>query len=170
MRTKDGQKLSFMMYAASGFKLNEGYMAVLQQNWKDIGVEMVPQFEEFSAFVTRLSKTFDFQAFLVGFAWDVDPDQTAMWHSKQHEAGFNAFSYSNPKVDELLAQGVRLLDQEQRKQICLGMQNLVLADAPALITDFPKGLAGVNKRVRNLIPNAVTITANAYQWYVTDGK
>lgn len=170
IRAKDGQKLSFSMYTYSGDKTIEGYMTVFQQNWKDIGVEMNPQFEEFSAFVTRLTKTFDFQMFLVGFSWGVDPDQQTMWDSKQHGAGFNLYDYKNPKVDDLLAQGLTTLDQEKRKQIYLDMQNLVLADAPALITDFPKALAGVNKRVKNYIPNAVSTTINAYQWYVTDGK
>jgi peptide/nickel transport system substrate-binding protein len=170
IRTKGGQKLSFTMYTNSGNKTREGYLTVYQQNWKDIGVEMKPQFEEFSTFVTRLTKTFDFQTFHVGFSWGVDPDQQTMWDSKQHGAGFNLFSYSNPKVDDLLAQGLHTVDQAKRKQIYLDMQNLVLADAPALITDFPKALVGINKRVKNLIPNAVSITGNAHQWYVTNGK
>ncbi len=170
IRAKDGQKLSFSMYTYSGDKTIEGYMTVFQQNWKDIGVEMTPQFEEFSTFVTRLTKTFDFQAFLVGFAWGVDPDQQTMWDSKQYGAGFNLYNYSNPKVDELLTRGLKTLDQEERKQIYLEMQNQVVADAPALITDFPKALAGVNKRVKNYIPNAVGTSLYAYQWYVTDGK
>ncbi|GAC1546200.1 MAG: peptide-binding protein [Herpetosiphon sp.] len=170
IRAKDGNKLAFTMYTYSGDKTIEGYMTVFQQNWKDLGVEMTPQYEEFSAFVTRITKTFDFQAFMVGFSWGVDPDQQTMWDSKQHGAGFNIFNYSNPKVDELLDQGLKTLDQEKRKQIYLEMQNIILADAPALITDFPKALAGVNKRVGNLIPNAVNVTAFAHQWYVTDGK
>src|SRR5262245_11697445 len=170
IREKDGQKLSFTMYTFSGDKTIEGYMSVFQQNWKDIGVEMTPQFEEFSAFVTRLTKTFDFQAFLVGFQWGVDPDQQTMWDSKQHGPGFNLYNYSNPKVDDLLDKALHTLDKAERTDLYVQAQNLILADAPALITDFPKTLAGVSTRVKNLIPNAVAVAANAYQWYVTDGK
>jgi peptide/nickel transport system substrate-binding protein len=170
IRAKDGKKLSFSMYAQGGNKTAEGYMSVFQDNWKEIGVEMKPIFEEFSQFVTRLTQSFDFEAFLVGFSWSTDPDQQTMWDSKQHGPGFNLYSYSNPKVDELLLQGLRTLDQEKRKQIYVDMQNLVLADAPAFVTDFPKTLATVNKRVKNLVPNAVSIPLNAHQWYVTDGK
>jgi peptide/nickel transport system substrate-binding protein len=170
IREKDGQKLAFQMYATGGDKTVEGYMSVYQQNWKDIGVDMTPQFEEFSAFVTRLTKTFDFIMFMVGFSWGIDPDQQTMWDSKQHGPGFNLYNYSNPKVDELLEKALHVLDKEQRKELYLQMQNLVLADAPALISDFPKTLAGVNKRVKNLIPNAVTVTGNSHQWFVTDGK
>jgi peptide/nickel transport system substrate-binding protein len=170
IREKDGNKLSFTMYTFSGDKTIEGYMSVFQQNWKDIGVEMTPQFEEFSAFVTRLTKTFDFQAFLVGFQWNVDPDQQTMWDSKQHGPGFNLYNYSNPQVDELLDKALHTLDKAERTDLYTQAQNLIMADAPALITDFPKTLAGVNTRVKNLIPNAVNVTGNAYQWYVTDGK
>jgi peptide/nickel transport system substrate-binding protein len=170
IRAKGSQKLSFSMYAQGGNKTAEGYMNVFQDNWQSIGVEMKPIYEEFSQFVTRLTQSFDFEAFLVGFSWGVDPDQQTMWDSKQHGPGFNLYAYKNPKVDDLLLQGIRTLDQEKRKQIYIDMQNLVLADAPAFITDFPKTLATVAKRVKNLVPNAVSITINAHQWYVTDGK
>jgi len=171
---KDGKKLSFTMNFQSGDKIVEGYASVFQDNWKDIGVEMKPAFEEFSQFVTRITKTFDFETFFVGFSWGVDPDQQTMWDSKQHGPGFNLYSYKNDKVDQLLSDGLHTLDQEKRKQIYLDMQNIVVADAPALITDFPKIIYGVNKRVKNFVPSAVVTTQNAYlngyQWYVTDGK
>ncbi|MFL5803941.1 MAG: ABC transporter substrate-binding protein [Roseiflexaceae bacterium] len=170
VREKDGQKLAFTLNTFSGNKTIDGIVSVFQQNWKDIGVAMTPQSEEFSAFVTRLTKTFDFQTFLVGFFWGVDPDQQTMWDSKQHGPGFNLYDYSNPKVDELFEQALHTLDKEKRKDLYVQVQNLILADAPALIIDFPKNLSGVNKRVKNLIPNAVNVPVNSYQWYVTDGK
>lgn len=172
VREKDGQKLAFEMYTYSGDKVIEGYASVFQENWKAIGVEMTPKYEEFSAFVTRLTKTFDFQTFLVGFNWNVDPDQQTMWDTKQHGPGFNLYSYSNPKVDDLLEKALRTLDKAQRTEYYVEAQNLILADAPALIIDFPKRLWGVSNRLKNFIPNAVSFAAtwNAYQWYVTDGK
>jgi len=170
IRAKDGKKLSFSMWTNSGNKTRENYLLVLQDAWKAIGVEMKPQFEEFSVYLDRINKNFDFEMFLVGFSWGTDPDQQTMWDSKQHGSGFNSYNYNNPKVDQLLADGLHTLDQEKRKAIYLDMQNAVLADAPAMVSDFPKGIVAVNKRVKNRIPNAVSTTFNAHQWYVTDGK
>jgi peptide/nickel transport system substrate-binding protein len=172
MRAKDGTPLAFEMYTYSGDKTIEGYASVFQENWQAIGVTMTPKYEEFSAFVTRLTKTFDFQAFLVGFFWNVDPDQQTMWDTKQYGPGFNLYNYSNPKVDDLLEKALRTLDKAERTQDYVDAQNLILADAPALIIDFPKDIWGVSKRLKNFIPNAVSFAAtwNAYQWYVTDGK
>jgi len=170
IRAKDGKRLSFSMWTNSGNKTRENYLLVLQDAWKAIGVEMKPQFEEFSVYLDRINKNFDFEMFLVGFSWGTDPDQQTMWDSKQHGSGFNSYNYNNPKVDQLLADGLHTLDQEKRKAIYLDMQNAVLADAPAMVSDFPKGIVAVNKRVKNRIPNAVSTTFNAHQWYVTDGK
>jgi peptide/nickel transport system substrate-binding protein len=172
IRAKDGKRMSFSMWTNSGNKTRENYLLVLQESWKAIGVEMKPQFEEFSVYLDRINKTFDFEMFLVGFSWGTDPDQQTMWDTKSRGAGFNSYSYSNPKVDQLLNDGLHTLDQEKRKQIYLDMQNQVVADAPALVSDFPKGIIGVNKRVKNRIPNGVAGSDrnNAHQWYVTDGK
>jgi len=172
IRAKGGQKLSFSMWTNSGNKVRENYLLVLQEGWKAIGVEMKPQTEEFSVYLDRINKNFDFDMFLVGFSWGVDPDQTTMWDSMQHGGGFNSYHYSNPMVDMLLDQGLHVLDQDKRKQIYLDMQNRIIADAPALVSDFPQGLAAINKRVKNRIPNGVAGSDrnNAHQWYVTDGK
>jgi len=170
IRAKDGKRLSFSMWTNSGNKTRENYLLVLQDAWKAIGVEMKPQFEEFSVYLDRINKNFDFEMFLGGFSWGTDPDQQTMWDTKQHGPGFNKYSYSNPKVDQLFNDGLHTLDQEKRKQIYIEAQNLILADAPALISDFPKGIIGLTKRVKNRIPNAVSTTFNAHQWYVTDGK
>jgi len=147
-------------------------MGVFQENWKDIGVEMMPQYEDFSVFVNRIAKTHDFEMFYEGFAFNSDPDQTARWSSKQYPTGLNYGGYKNDKVDMLLDQGTHTLDREKRTQIYVDIQNQIAADCPALVTDFPKALTGVNKRLKNYIPNAVFTASSwdAYQWYVTDGK
>ncbi len=174
IRAKDGKRFSFSMWTNAGNKTREGYLLVLQEGWKNIGVEMKPQFEEFSVYLDRINKNFDFEMFLVGFSWGVDPDQTTMWDSSQHGPGFNSYGYKSDKVDQLLAQGKNVAGctNDARKQIYVDMQNQVINDAPALVSDFPKGIIALNKRIKNRIPNGVGggDRFNSYQWYVTDGK
>jgi len=170
MREKDGKKLSFTLLASSGDKVTEGTVSVFQENWKNIGVEMKPQFEEFSNLVTRVAKNFDFEVFLLGFNQSVDPDQQTFFDSKQHGSGFNRVDYKNPKVDQLLNDALHTLDREKRKQLYIDAQNQIVADVPVLVIYFSKGIVGVNKRVKNRIPNAVTTFNVSHLWYVTDGK
>jgi peptide/nickel transport system substrate-binding protein len=171
IRAKEGRRLAFTCYAPSGDKAKERALTVFQENWKAVGVAMTPQYEEYSTFISRISSAFDYELFYHDLAsWVVgDPNQQIMFDSNQ-KGGFNWMSYRNPQVDALDAEALKTLDREKRRPLYLEVQNLVLADAPVFVTDFPKGITGVNTRVKNRIPDAAPRTSNAHQWYVTDGK
>lgn len=171
VRAKDGKRLAFTMRTYTDVTA-DAYMAVFQENWKDIGVEMTPQSEDFNIFVSRLAKTHDFEAFWEGFSYGVDPDIQARFDSKQFPSGLNYGAYKNPQVDTALDQALHVLDRAKRTDLYVQAQNLIAADCPVLVTDFPKTIVGINKRVKNYIPTGLS-GANRYaahQWYVTDGK
>ncbi len=170
IRAKDGKRLAFTLWTNAGNRIREQYITVMQAQWKNIGVEATPKTEEWNAFLTRIDETKDFEVYLVGFSWDVDPDQTTMWATESYEGGFNSGKYSNPKVDQLLAQGLSELDREKRKQIYLEMQNIIMDEVPNFIIDFPQALAAVSKRVHNLRPNAIFTRWNTETWWVEDGR
>ncbi len=170
IRAKDGKKLAFTLYTVSGSTSAAGHVQVVQEALKNIGVQMDVRYEEAPLVVARAQKSFDYDMFFFGLTTSPDPDQTRYWASNQHGPGANYYGYNNPKVDDLLMQGARTLDVEKRKQIYADMQNIIVADAPAFVSHFQKGLVAINKRVKNFIPNAVYPNFNAHQWYVTDGK
>ncbi|HVB65573.1 MAG TPA: ABC transporter substrate-binding protein [Nitrolancea sp.] len=166
VRAKDGVRLSFKLYSNSGNDVNASYMAVMQQAWKAIGVDCTPEQEEWNSLLERLTSTRDFDMFLIGFSWGVDPDQSTMWATAAYEGGLNVNKYSNPQVDDLLQQGLKETAMPTRKQIYTQMQNIIVDDLPSAIIDFPKSIAAYNKRVHNLFPNAVDDRWNAHQWWV----
>ncbi|MCM8749546.1 peptide-binding protein [Thermomicrobiaceae bacterium CFH 74404] len=166
IRQKNGQRLAFTIYTNAGNKIREQYVAVFQEQWRQIGVECTPQTEEWNAFLDRITGTKDFEMFLVGFSWGVDPDQSTMWKCSAYEGGFNMNKYCNPEVDQLLDEALRTTDQEQRKELYTQMQNILMEDLPSAILDFPQALSVVNKRVHNLFPNDVDDRYNAHQWWV----
>jgi len=166
IRQKNGKRLSFTVYTNAGNKIREQYVAVFQEQWKKIGVECKPQTEEWNAFLNRITGSKDFEMFLVGFVWDVDPDQSTMWKSSAYEGGFNMNKYSNPQVDQLLDEAIKTTDVQKRKELYTQMQNIIMEDLPNAILDFPQAIAVVNKRVHNLFPNAVDDRFNAHQWWV----
>jgi peptide/nickel transport system substrate-binding protein len=171
VRAKDGKRLSFTLRTYTDVTAN-AYMAVFQENWKDIGVEMTPQSEDFNVFVSRLAKTHDFEAFWEGFSYGVDPDIQVRFDTKQFPTGLNYGAYSNPQVDTALDQALHVLDRAKRTDLYVQAQVQIAMDCPVLVTDFPKTIIGVNKRVKNYIATGLS-GANryaAYQWYVTDGK
>ncbi len=71
----------------------------------------------------------EYQALLVAHQIAADPDQYTMWHSTQ--TGSNITKLTNPKIDKLLEDGRRTLDQDQRKDIYFDFQRFLLEESPA---------------------------------------
>jgi len=170
IRAKDGKKLQFTLWTGNINKVFGQLITVMQQQWKAIGVDATPKIEEWNAFLSRITETHDFEMFLVGFSWGVDPDQTTMWASQSYNGGFNMGKYANTQVDQFLAQGLTELDTAKRKALYVQMQNILMDELPNVVLAFPQVLASVNKRVKNFYPNAVNIRWNIEKVWVTDGK
>ncbi len=170
IRAKDGQRLAFTLWTNAGNNVRQQYVTVMQQQWRAIGVDASPKTEEWTAFLSRINDTRDFEMYLSGFAFGVDPDQTTFWTTDAYTGGFNRAKYSNPRVDELFARALSELDRERRRQLYIEVQNIIMEDLPQLVVDFPQGLAAVNKRVHNLKPNAINTRWASHTWWVEDGR
>jgi peptide/nickel transport system substrate-binding protein len=164
IRERDGERFSFEIHTNAGNEIREQYVTVMQEQWREIGVECTPQTEEWNAFLERLDAQ-DFDIALLGFSWGVEPHQETMWHT---DGGFNDNNYSNPEVDDLLDQGLATTDQDERIEIYTEMQNILMEDLPTVILDFPQGIQGVNVRCHNVFPNAVSLPINAHEWWVDE--
>jgi peptide/nickel transport system substrate-binding protein len=170
IREKNGKKLAFTIYTNAGNQVRQAFVTAMQQQWKDVGVQATPKTEEWNAFLNRITKSKDFDIFLVGFSWGPDPDESTMWTTESQKGGFNMNSYSNPQVDKLLLDAVKEVNQDKRKALYHEVDKLVLEDLPSPIMIFDKALVGVNKRVQNLDPNAFNTRYNVETWTVTDGR
>jgi peptide/nickel transport system substrate-binding protein len=131
--------------------VRENLLVVLQQQWKDVGIDATPKYVDFNkVLVPAITDTRNFDMFMVGFIWNPDPDQSALWHSRNAVAGgFNGMQYKNPDMDKVLDDAVATLDQGKRKQLYFKMQQILAEDQPAPILTFPNGILGLNKRVQN---------------------
>lgn len=89
-------------------------------SWTELGVKTTVK--------VATSPPAEFQALLVGQEIPADPDQYALWHSTQPT---NISRYSDFRVDKLLEEGRKTLDQEKRTEIYRDFQRFLLEDAPA---------------------------------------
>ena len=89
-----------------------------------------------------------------------------MWSCDSYGVGFNIVKYCNPEVDELLSQALSELDRERRIELYTEFQNVLLADLPMAVTDFPQGLAPVSNLIHNLYPNSQNTLFNVETWWI----
>jgi len=151
IRAKGGQKLSFTMITNAGNKVRENSLVAMQDAWKQIGVDATPKLITFPQLVAQITNDRSYDVFLVGFSWSAEPDQSALWHSRNTApGGFNGFSYKSSAMDKILDDAVATLDQNKRKQLYFQMQDILNDEVPAPILVFNKGIWGINKRVQGM--------------------
>lgn len=89
-------------------------------SWAELGVKTTVR--------VATSPPTEFQALLIGQEIPVDPDQYTLWHSTQPT---NISRFSDFRIDKLLEEGRKTLDQEKRMEIYRDFQRFLLEDAPA---------------------------------------
>jgi peptide/nickel transport system substrate-binding protein len=175
IRSKNGVRFSFEINTNTGNKVRENLIQVMQQQWKEIGVEATPRPIAFQTLVTQLRSTHTFQVILLGIAnSDTDPDQSTLWSTKGiGSGGLNGMQYKNPEVDRLCADALTTTDRAKRKPLYYKLQNILADDLPAPILLNPNYVWGINNRVKSFNVG----TYNDYQgrpWmkdtFVSDGK
>ncbi len=174
IRAKDGLPLKFEMHTNAGNKQRESLLQVMQQSWKDIGVDATPKLIQFPQLVTEIVSTRTFDMFLVGFSWGQDPDEAPLFHSRNTiPGGFNGADFKNPDVDAALDGALATLDQNKRKQLYYQFQDIMSDQVPAPILMFNVGIWATSKRVMGADFGTYNQFGNR-PWinkvWVTDGK
>lgn len=94
--------------------------------WKNIGIDT--KIEEVDSMPNN------YQIFLGDFNIPKDPDQYTLWHSDGPD---NITHYKNLRIDKLLEDGRKTVNEKQRKTIYDEFQKFLLEDAPATFLYYP---------------------------------
>jgi peptide/nickel transport system substrate-binding protein len=121
----DAEDLSFSVMLPDSDEQAVAIGQVVASQLEAVGITMELDPVETGVFLDRQGQG-DFDAFSWSWIGNLDPFD---FYQAQHasDGGFNFHGYSNPEVDELLAQAAAETDEDARKQL--------YADAEALIVD-----------------------------------
>jgi len=120
---KGGQRLSLSWLAARGRYPKDGEITeAVQAMLKEVGVEAKVQFLDWAAVFKEVrGETLGRHLFTLGWVTtnaDADYSLYALFHSKQvPPTGWNTSRYANPKVDTLVEQARRSLNQTEREKL-----------------------------------------------------
>ena len=172
IREKNGVKLKFTMSTTAGSKAREQAEAMIQANWKEIGVAMEIKNMPASVVWGEYTTKSQFDTLMVGWEPTVgmDPDYTARCHSKQIPAkygtGSNYVQYENPELDKLLEEGVLISDMEKRKAVYQQIQDILHEDVPFAPIFAYMFMYGKNSALKGykINPYVTDITWNIQEW------
>lgn len=138
IRVKNGKKLSLTIMAAAGVKLNDNIQTYIQEQWKNIGLQLSIKNEPARVFFgeTVRDRKFD----LALYSWVSIPDNSprSVLHSASipsvanSKAGQNYTGYKNKLVDGLIDQLELELDAIKRAEIGKKILNIYATDLPVL--------------------------------------
>jgi peptide/nickel transport system substrate-binding protein len=143
---KDGHRFSFELQYNAGNSRREQVAAVIQQNLKDVGIEVTPKGIDFSSWIDQNVNVGKFQAILLSWSLsNPDPDAESIFSSKYFPpAGQNVGWYKNENLDKLWVEGYSTTDQNKRKQIYADVAKEISTDLPYVFLyqyGLPQGLS-----------------------------
>ncbi|MCE5168989.1 ABC transporter substrate-binding protein [Paenibacillus profundus] len=130
--TKDGKRFSFELQYNAGNSRREQISSIVQQNLKDVGIEVKTKGIDFAAWVDQHLNTGKYQAILMAWSLtDPDPNGESTFSSKYYPpAGQNSGWYKNEKLDELWVKGYSVVEQSERKKIYEEVGKEISTDLP----------------------------------------
>jgi peptide/nickel transport system substrate-binding protein len=93
----------------------------------------------------------DFESFVSYNGSGNDPDR-ALYPALTTGGSVNAFQYSNPELDELLAEGRSLTDHDERKAVYQEAEILIAEEAPLIFINTRAGHYAVAKSLQGWEP------------------
>jgi peptide/nickel transport system substrate-binding protein len=152
LRGSDGQPVRLSVYYPTSSAPRAKLATYMQQQYKDVGIELDVRGLDFNAYTDQVQKRKDFDISLGTWGGgSIDPDEGAkaqfLSNGQQNSTG-----YSNPLVDQLYQQGGNELDQTKRKQIYDQIQQLIVQDLPNYFVYSLESFSPASRKVQGIVP------------------
>ncbi len=146
---QNGSPVKLTLIYPSGNKAREGAAAVIQQNFKEIGIDLKLELVEFATLTSVLQerKTDGFQLALLGNGFGADADVS---QNVGTDGSNNHSMYSNSKIDGLLAEGLKSLDNETRAPIYKEIATILNDELPVIYLYNWERFTIINPKVKNV--------------------
>ena len=180
IRVKDGNRLSFTCGVTSGNQLRENVQLLVQDNFKQIGAEMVIKNNRsdtvFGSWAAGgILARGDYQ--MHGFSYPLtnpDPDISNRFAcderaSDESPTGAQRYRYCNPAIDKLFAQQAQELDPAKRKAIMDQYQEILHGEYSHNFLNDSNHSWGPLTRVKNFtITPFMGFEFNPHEWDVEE--
>jgi len=165
---KDGQPFSFTLHTNQSNKRRTETAQRVTEQLAAIGVEMKVELEETNAFFER-TRVKDFEAALLGWSADLFADPSSIWHSDTEDRTyeFNMVSYANPRVAELLDEGLRTTDPREAAKIYQEVQALIYADQPYTFLWWTDRVVALHQSIEGQQIDMVAMLHHLHEWSKT---
>lgn len=145
---KEGKRLAFTLITNNGNPLRKAILAIAQDAWKKIGIQVETDLLEWSVFIQKRVNQLDFDALILGWSMGIDPDLFQIWHSSQSGPfQLNFVGFSNPKADDLILKIRQEYDHDRQVAFCHQLHEIIAAEQPYTFLYVSRWTALLDKRI-----------------------
>ena len=158
---KGGQRLALSWLAARGRYPKDGEITeAVQAMFKDVGIEAKVEWREWAAaFQAFRSDPLNFNLFTLGWvssSTDADSSMYPLFHSKQMPpTGWNTSRYVNTKMDGLVEQARKSLNQSEREKLYGETQDLLAKEMVWIPIYNTKEIVAARAQVKGFVVHPV---------------
>lgn len=145
---KGGKRLAFTLITNNGNPLRKAILAIAQNAWKKIGIQVETDLLEWSVFIQKRVNQLDFDALILGWSMGIDPDLYQIWHSSQtHKFQLNFAGFSDPEADDLIVKIRREYDHQRQVAYCRRLHEIIAGAQPYTFLYVRRETAVLDKRI-----------------------
>jgi ABC-type transport system substrate-binding protein len=145
---KDGKRLQFTLITNSGNDLRKAIMAIVQDAWRQIGVDVRTDLVEWSVFIQERINKLDFDALILGWNMGIEPDLYQIWHSSQtHAHQLNFVNFKDPEADDLIVKIRQEYDLDKQVAYSHQLHEIIAREQPYTFLYVGKWTAVLDKRI-----------------------
>jgi peptide/nickel transport system substrate-binding protein len=168
VRVREGQRLSFTCAVITGDRARRPLAEIAQQDLAAVGIEMRIIERPVATILAQLPKG-ELDASLFNWTYNSGPAEPDPQTTLRSGGVRNFANYSNPRMDDLLTQGLREVDVKKRQRIYQEVQRIFVEDVPVLYIMFWDWFNVFSKRIKGLPTKpelGFEIYRNAYKWWI----
>ncbi len=145
---KNGQKLQFTLITNSGNDLRKAILAIAQDAWKRIGIDVQTDLLEWSVFIQERVNKLDFDALILGWQMGIEPDLYQVWHSSQTSPfELNFVGFQNKRADDLIIKIRQEYNHAKQVAYCHQLHEIIAREQPYTFLYVGKWSAILDKRI-----------------------
>jgi ABC-type transport system substrate-binding protein len=145
---RDGKRLQFTLITNSGNDIRKAILAIAQDAWKQIGIDVRTDLLEWSVFIQQRVNKLDFDALVLGWSMGIEPDLYQIWHSSQTgPQQLNFVGFKNKRADELIIKIRQEYNHAKQVQYCHQLHKIIAYEQPYTFLYVGKWTAILDKRI-----------------------
>ena len=144
----EGRRLQFTLITNNGNDLRKAILAICQDAWKQIGIDVRTDLLEWSVFIQERVDKSNFDALILGWVMGIEPDLYQIWHSSQTNSyQLNFVGFKDNEADDLIVKIRQEYDHEKQVQYSHRLHEIIARDQPYTFLYVGKWTAILDSRI-----------------------